>query len=414
MAALKVLTFGWELAPVLTGGLGVVCRELTDALIEKDIKVTFVVPKFPNDININGISLINASNYPINTAQLLTVNTEAFIDPYGYYNEGVAVKLINGKIQFGNELYGIDLLQDVEKYALAAQEISKNIDCDVIHCHDWMTGVAALKAKSILNKPLIVHIHSTEYDRSANNPYPLILKYEQKILDGADHIIAISQYTKKIIVEKYHICPDKVSVVHNAIGKSKGSELTSDTASTDRIKNVLFLGRLTVQKGADYLLKAAKKVLDRKRNVRFVIVGNGPMLKKLVDMSFDLGISDSVIFAGSMGHGQVDEAYKQASLFVMPSVSEPFGITALESIKNGTPVLISKQSGASEVIKNGLKVDFWDIDAMASKIISVLNHEPLASTLKANGYRDLQKLTWSNQADKVIEIYQRLISEYSA
>lgn len=410
MSSLKVLTFGWELAPVLSGGLGVVCRDLTEALVSKDVKITFVVPKLPHTFLHSGFNLVNASSISLDEELLKTINISTPLLPY----DTSACKIqncINSKFKYDQDLYGVNLLEEVECYAMTAAKIAATEPHDIIHAHDWMTGIAALKAKKVSGKPIVFHVHSTEYDRTANNPRPAIMEYEKLALEGADRIIAISEYTKKIVVEKYHINPNKISIVHNAINTDDMNDSLNKLDTKVRDKMVLFLARLTIQKGADYLLQAAQKVLQKKRNVKFVIVGKGPMLSKLVDMSFELGINKQVIFAGSMNHEDVDQAYKRADLFVMPSVSEPFGLTCLEAIKNGTPVLISKQSGASEVIKNALKVDFWDVDTMASKILSVLEHDSLATTLTENGFRDLRKLTWNGQADKVVEIYHELISE---
>lgn len=406
MGSIKVLTFGWELAPVMNGGLGVVCKNLTESLSNKGVDITFVIPKFPSEFNNNtNFKLINASNIDIN-CNLESLSIPSYISPYISSYEYKYIK--NNSNKFDSDLYGINLLLEVEKYALRAKELCKNLNIDIIHSHDWMTSVAGVEAKKTLNKPLVFHIHSTEYDRSANNPNPDILKYEKYALDNADKIIAVSKYTKNMIVEKYGIDSKKIHVVHNAVDFTN-NDIKPLGFKSSQDKHVLFLARMSVQKGADYLLKAAKKVIEKKNNVKFIFVGNGPILDKLIEMSFDLKINNNVIFTGSLSHDQVDKAYSHADLFVMPSVSEPFGLTPLEAMKNGTPVLISKQSGVSEVIKNCLKVDFWDIDEMASKILSILYNEPLSLSLSKNGYHDINQLTWSRQADKVIEVYQELI-----
>jgi len=409
MSRLKVLMFGWELAPVLSGGLGVVCRDLTDALSLKDIEVTFVIPKLPQQINVNNFKLINASLYKISEESWKTIYVESSLLPYQDYICPDGTIKINCHDKFDTDLYGVNLISEVERFALVTSEIVKNISCDIIHCHDWMTSIAGIQAKKILNKPLVIHIHSTEYDRTAGWPNPLILNYEKLGLKMADMVIAISEYTKNMLIEKYNVPSEKIEVVHNAINSEVNSSFTEKSDSNDKI--VLFLARLSIQKGADYLLKAAQKVLQVKKNVKFVIVGKGPMLKTLINLAITLDISDNVIFTGALSHEEVDKAYRFADLFVMPSVSEPFGLTCLESIKNGTPVIISKQSGVSEVVKNCLKVDYWDIDMLASKIISVLNHESLSDSLSTNAYYDLRSLTWDKQADKVIAIYQKLISK---
>ena len=408
MSAIKVLMFGWELAPIMSGGLGVACRNLTDALSLKGAEITFVVPKLPIDISPEKFKLLNAANVEFDKKLLKKISVDCAICPYistTLYDYEYSGK----KFASSSELYGQNLIMEVERYALAAAELSRNIQTDIIHAHDWMTALAAIEAKKILKKPMIFHIHSTEYDRSANNPNPTILKYEKIALEKADKIIAVSKFTKNILIEKYSINPDKIFVVHNAIDNSKGSGIISEGFKSSHEKIVLFLARMSVQKGADYLLKAAKLVLSKKKNIKFVFVGNGPMLDELIEMSFDLGISDNVVFTGGLSHDQVDKAYSKADLFVMPSVSEPFGLTPLEAMKNGTPVLISKQSGVSEVIKNCLKVDFWNINDMASKILSILYNDTLSESLSSNGYRDLNQLTWSRQADKVLEVYQNIL-----
>jgi len=410
MSKIKVLMFGWELAPVITGGLGVVCRDLTDALTLKDVDITFVIPKLPQEIVLDNFKIINASNYRLSQKQWKSIAIESCLIPYqdefSWLNiENAKNHIINNK--FDTELYGMNLISEVERYTIIAREISKKIECDIIHAHDWMTALAAIEAKKVLHKPFILHIHSTEYDRTAGWPNPMIINYEKIGLNSADKIIAISQYSKNILIEKFKINPDKIVIVHNAINKP--FDMKNDEKDDNKEKIVLFLARLSVQKGADYLLKAAQKVLTVKKNVKFVIVGKGPMLKTLIDLAFTLGINDNVIFTGALSHEQVDNAYKQADLFVMPSVSEPFGLTCLEAIKNGTPVIISKQSGVSEVINNCLKVDYWDTDMMASKIISILNHESLRNTLTENGLNELKELTWEKQADKVIRIYQEFV-----
>jgi len=409
MSRLKVLMFGWELAPVLSGGLGVVCRDLTDALSVKDVEVTFIIPKLPQKVTVDNFKLINASLYKISKEKWKTIFIESMMLPYQDYFCADGEVKFNCQEKFDNDLYGVNLISEVERFALITSEIVKDIDCDIIHVHDWMTSIAGIQAKKILNKPLVMHIHSTEFDRTAGWPNTMILNYEKLGLINSDLIIAISEYTKNILIDKYKIPSEKIEVVHNAINSTINIGLQEKEFTKEKI--VLFLARLSIQKGADYLLKAAQKVLQNKKNVKFVIVGKGPMLKTLINLAISLDITDNVIFTGALSHEEVDKAYSFADLFVMPSVSEPFGLTCLEAIKNGTPVIISKQSGVSEVVKNCLKVDYWDVDALASKIISVLDHDSLSQSLSENGFYDLRSLTWDKQADKVIAIYQKLITK---
>lgn len=306
------------------------------------------------------------------------------------------------------DVYGLNLFEEVERYSFRAFEIVRGQNFDVIHAHDWMTFKAAVNAKLASQKPLIVHVHATEYDRSAGHPNPAVLDYERYGLENADLVIAVSNYTKNIIMDKYGIPEKKIRVIHNAVEKTPIT-LSLKNESQFEEKTILFLGRLTIAKGADYLLKAAQKVIQIYPTVKFVFVGKGEMIKELIDLSIDLGISQNVVFTGWLNHKQVDEAYRRADLFVMPSITEPFGLTALEAMRNGTPVLISRQSGVSEVIQNCLKVDFWDIDNMATKILSVLKYKPLKDTLSENGHTDVDHMSWEKQTAKIVDIYKKLI-----
>lgn len=411
MASIRVLMFGWEFAPIVTGGLGVVCRDLSESLVKKDVKLTFVLPKFPKEVNINHLKLVNASYVEVEDAVLKQIQVPAFLSPYSNrdnYKENIRMaRSIGMDVSDQGELYGMNLFEELEKYGKQAYQIAQDNQPDIIHAHDWMTFRAAENAKKLTGAPLIVHIHATEYDRSGGNPYKEIYEYEKAGMQAADKIIAVSERTKATIVSKYNIPEDRVLVVHNAVNHSpKGLKFPS---LPEQKKSVLFLGRMSIQKGADYLLRAAQKVVQVIPDARFIFVGKGDMLKNLIELSIDLGIAENVVFTGFMSHEDVDRAYAQANLFVMPSISEPFGITALEAIRNGTPVLMSKQSGASEVVHNCLKVDFWDITEMANKIIAVLEHAPLAQTLSNEGYTDLERLTWDSQAEKVVKIYRDLL-----
>lgn len=403
--------FGWELAPIVYGGLGVVCRSITERLIQSGVKVTYIIPKLPVDVSIPQLNLINASTVTLDEQLFKQISVHSTLTPY-VNNEKYQQFLNFLRLkEFGNQnedVYGMDLFTEVERYAYRSRELVAHEDFDVIHAHDWMTFKAAVFAKEISGKPLVVHIHATEYDRSAGHPNPAVLDYERFGLENADEIIAVSNFTKKTIMDNYQIPEHKITVVHNAIEKPRRLE-QNDNIEQD-YKTVLFLGRLTIAKGADYLLKAAQKVVQVMPHVKFVFVGKGEMIKNLIDMSIDLNISGNIVFTGWLSQEQVDKAYKQADLFVMPSITEPFGLTALEAMRNGTPVLISRQSGVSEVIQNCLKVDFWDIDAMANKILSVLKYKPLQETLRENGQIDINHIDWATQTDKIINIYRELIS----
>lgn len=408
--SLKVLMLGWELAPIVYGGLGVVCRSITERLIRSGIQVTYVIPKLPVSVEIPNLNLINASSVTLDEKMFKQLTVNSTLSPYINNERYLQFLHFIRKNHLGgqdDDVYGMDLFSEVERYSYRVRELVSLSDFDVIHAHDWMTFKAAVFAKEISGKPLIVHVHATEHDRSAGNPNPAVLEYEQFGLDNADKIIAVSGYTKNRIIDNYKIPASKISVVHNAIERDEKHQ-KAETTKPDVTPMVLFLGRLTIAKGADHLLQAADKVVSVVPDAKFVFVGKGEMIKELIDMSIDLGISQNVVFTGWLSHTQVDEAYRSADLFVMPSITEPFGLTALEAMRNGTPVLISRQSGVSEVIQNCLKVDFWDIDGMANKILSVLRYLPLQETLRENGHYDVNHISWESQTNKIIDIYNEL------
>jgi glycosyltransferase involved in cell wall biosynthesis len=278
----------------------------------------------------------------------------------------------------------------------------------VIHAHDWLTYKAGINAKKISGKPLIVHVHATEFDRTGGNSINQdVYRLEKEGMDYADKIITVSNYTKNMVVANYGIDPRKIEVVHNAV------EFTDfrwpDAKIKDGIKTVLFLGRITLQKGPDYFVYAAKRISDIYPNVRFIVVGSGDMQPFMIKKSAELGISDRMIFAGFMQGDDVDKAFQMADVYVMPSVSEPFGITPLEALRNHVPVIISKQSGVSEVLRNALKVDFWDIDEMTNKVVSVLKYSELHEELRDNGVDEVRKFSWDNPAGKCMDIYHNLM-----
>jgi glycosyltransferase involved in cell wall biosynthesis len=272
---------------------------------------------------------------------------------------------------------------------------------DGVHCHDWLTMKAGITLKEKWGIPLILTIHSTEYDRSGwIYPNQWFIDIEREGMEKADRIIAVSHYTKRVIVDKYGINPDKITVVHNAV---------YPIPEGHKKEIVLFLGRLTIQKGAEFFLKAAKKVNDFEPDTKFVIAGTGDMMPKLISQALDMKISDRVIFTGRLTEDEVKHIYGISSVYVMPSVSEPFGITALEAISAGTPTIASKTAGFSEAFKNCLRVDFWDTDEMANKIISLLRYDPLHRTLAKEGKREIDLFTWDRVADKTIEVYNGVI-----
>lgn len=403
---MKVLMFGWEFPPYNKGGLGTACHGLAKGLSKNGIQVTFVIPKALGKLDSDFVDLISAEDCIIDI-QRISSPLSAYMTPEEYQQEILRDNFSPTK---KIEIYGKDLFLEVERYARKAGAIAKEKAHDVIHAHDWMAYKAGIAAKKISGKPFIAHVHATEFDRTGGNGVnQYVYSIEREGLHAADRIIAVSQFTKDKIVEHYGITPEKIEVIHNAVEFNKDS-FRSHEGGMQGDKVVLFLGRITLQKGPDYFLYAAKKVLEYMDNVTFIIVGSGDMQPFLIEKSAQLGIADKFLFTGFLQGKEVDRAYRMANLYVMPSVSEPFGITPLEAMRNNVPVIISKQSGVSEVISHCLKVDFWDVDEMASKIISVLEHQELHSSLCKNGSNEVRKFNWETPARKCIDIYNRIVN----
>ncbi len=405
---MKVLMFGWEFPPFNTGGLGTACYGLTKALSKQGVDITFVIPTAPKPIKSDFVNFIVASCTSFLDIKRVSSLLVPYISSKGYDSMYRQRSMTSDK-NFGL-IYGQNLFEEVNRYAMKAREIAINETFDLIHCHDWMTYLAGIEAKKISKKPLIVQVHATEFDRTGGHPNQAVYDIERMGMHAADLIIAVSNFTKNKIIKHYGIRPEKVFVVHNAIEFTDFPDKEYfKIKSQDKI--VLFLGRITLQKGPDYFLDAAKKVIENEKNIKFIIAGSGDMEADMIERAARLGIAQHVLFTGFLRGDDIDRAYKMADLYVMPSVSEPFGITPLEAMRNGTPVLISKQSGVSEVIKNCLKVDFWDIDEMASKIIAVLKYNALHHCLKEHGLIEIKKISWDDSAKKCIDIYEKALSK---
>ena len=399
--------FGWEFPPISSGGLGTACAGLTKGLSNNNVEITFVLPYAPSSLNPNYMKLISAGDYPGKIKfKAIDSPLKAYITSSAY---AVYAKDLAKSKSTSSTLYGTNLYEEVYRYAQKAKFIAMTEDFDIIHCHDWMTFAAGIEAKKASKKPLVIQIHATEFDRTGGNPNQAVYNLEKEGMMAADSIIAVSNFTKNKIVEHYGVNPTKISVVHNAVEFTARQLKHEEFAIKRHDKLVLFLGRITLQKGPDYFVYAAKKVLERDPNVKFVIVGQGDMQAFIINKIAELGISNKVLFTGFLTGPDIDRIYKMADVYVMPSVSEPFGITPLEAMRNGTPVIISKQSGVSEVIDHCLKVDFWDINQLASKILSVLNYKALHSCLQENGYSEVNKFNWNDSARKCIDVYTKTL-----
>ena len=393
---MKVLMLGWELPPHNSGGLGVACFHMCKALARNGVDIEFIVPYTADHGDITFMKVTAATAFNVKQIQKGGMAYDSF--KYTYSDSTIE---------------HVSIFEQSERYVKAVEGIATLGEFDIIHAHDWLTFRAALRAKEVSGKPLIAHVHATEFDRAGGKAgNPLVHEIEYMGLLLADKIIAISQLTKNIIINEYDIPADKVDVVHNSIDTTIYNELDPHNAYTylQKMKAhgyrvVANIGRLTVQKGLYNLLLAAKEVVSRAPKTIFLIVGSGEQYQELLQLSADLGISKNVVFTDFQRGKNLRDAFAIADLFVMPSVSEPFGLTPLEAIGYGTPALVSKQSGVAEVITNCLKVDYWDVNEMANQIYSVVTNDSLRDELHAQSFAEFMKLSWDAAAQKLVGSY---------
>lgn len=444
---MRVFMLGWEFPPFISGGLGTACYGLTKAMSGIGTDVLFVLPRpvsTPFSTHVRLMSprpgsplagtmtefrldefehvvfhTIDASLNPYQTPQQYQtqVNRGLKATPVSANESAAAASApaasgLAAPAKRGDQYAG-DMFSEIQRYAALATEIARQESFDVVHAHDWMTFPAGMQVAAMKGVPLVVHVHSTEFDRSGEHVNQGIYDIERRGMHAAMKIIAVSHLTRSIITHHYGVSPDKVEVVYNAIEPSHNGFDPQKYGIHHDEKIVLFLGRITMQKGPEYFLAAAKKVLEVMDNVKFVMAGSGDMIRRTIEMAAAMGIGHKVLFTGFLRGGDVDKVFQMADLYVMPSVSEPFGIAPLEAMVHDVPVIISKQSGVSEVLTHALKVDFWDIDEMANKIIAVLRHPPLASTLRQHGSFEVRRLSWTDSARRCIEVYDKAIGGLS-
>lgn len=425
---MKVLMFGWEFPPHISGGLGTACYGLTKGMLNAtDTEITFVVPKAYGDEDKSTMNLLGANNVMLDSvitsyesflSQIRYIEVDSHIIPYASPEE--YYKLINKK-QFKNkELintnykgsinfsggYGPNLFQEIADYAFVASKIAGEQQFDVIHAHDWLCYPAGIAAKRITGKPLIVHVHATDFDRSGGSVNPAVYEIERNGMLEADIIIAVSNLTRNTIINNYGIPAEKVYTVYNAVDPTLNTVKDINTRLNDKI--VTFLGRITMQKGPEYFVEAAYQVLQKMDNVRFVMAGSGELLTRMIHRVASLKIGDKFHFTGFLKGEDVYNMFALSNVYVMPSVSEPFGISPLEAMQSNVPVIISHQSGVSEILKHALKVDFWDIDAMADAIYGVLNYPGLHNMFKKHGKTEVDNLKWENSAIEVRKLYDQI------
>lgn len=388
---------GWELPPYNSGGLGVVCHQLCKALARRDVDIEFILP-YSAEHDIDFMRITAAQPQDVAEVQHSGMAYDSYL--YRYFD--------------GRE-EAISLHAQVARYEQAVERLSKTVECDVIHAHDWLTFRAGLAARQQTGKPLIVHVHSVESDRAGGNGgNRLVREIEELGLTMADRVIAVSQHTKATIMRDYGIPADKIDVVHNSIEKTALPQLAADNVYSyvQALKNqgwrvVVNVGRLTVQKGLPNLLQAARVVVEKSPKTLFLIVGSGEQYHELLSLAAELGIAPNVLFTGFQRGQAWRDAFAIGDLFVMPSVSEPFGLTPLEAIQYGTPSLISRQSGVSEVLQNCLKVDFWDVREMANQITAAIDNPPLREELRRNLLKEYERLSWDQSVDRLQHIYDQ-------
>ena len=427
---MRVLMFGWEFPPHITGGLGTASYGLTKGMAScGGLDVIFVVPKAWGDEDQSIVRLIGANRIPVAfktvyykgfKTPIEKIEVESMIVPYidpedfwrisrseiSSYNLMVQANS-QGMVDFSGR-YDHNLMDEIQKYAIVASVIASENEFDIIHAHDWLAYPAGIAAKEASGKPLVIHVHATDFDRSGGNVNPQVYNIEKAGMDAADKIITVSNLTRDIVIHKYNIHPDKVETVYNAVEpvKLEGESLVCKGFDE---KIVTFLGRITMQKGPEYFIEAANKVLKVMNNVRFVMAGSGDMMEKMIRRAAALKITDRFHFTGFLKGCDVFTMLEMSDVYIMPSVSEPFGISPLEAMQSNVPVIISKQSGVAEILTHAVKTDFWDIDAMADAIYGILNYPNFADMIVKKGKEEVIGLKWDNSARHVKDIYERIL-----
>ena len=424
--------FGWEFPPHITGGLGTACFGMTKGLAKNGVDVLFVVPKAHGDEDETNVRLLNASDVTVNIdnekdrsywdrVQYMEIgsNIIPYVGPERFeqlVEEQRATSHFQSPVfmpryEFSGK-YGANLMEEVSRYALIGSSLAleHKDEFDVIHAHDWLTYSAGIAAKETTGKPLVVHMHATEFDRSGENINTLVYSIERRGMEAADIVITVSDLTRKIVVEKYGINPDKVITVHNAVEPNDKKRSEYETCGLKN-KVVTFLGRITYQKGPEYFVEAAHKILQYDPTIHFVMAGTGDLLPKMIRRVAQLKMGANFHFTGFLRGADVDKMFQLSDVFVMPSVSEPFGIAPLEAMRSNVPVIISKQSGVAEVLDYAVKVDYWDVDAMADAIYGLVNYPALSKMFAEKGLEEVISLKWNDAAAKIKRVYEDAINE---
>ena len=413
--------FGWEFPPHILGGLGTASYGLTRGMsMQEDMEITFVIPKPWGDEDQSFLKIIGANNTPIVWRDVSYETAKSrlgkFMDPQEYFNlrDNIYADFNYmhtndlGCVEFSGK-YPDNLLEEINNYSIVAGVIARTYDFDIIHSHDWLTYSAGLHAKTITGKPLVIHVHATDFDRSGGDVNPVVYNIEKNGMDNADHIICVSNLTRRIVIEKYHQDPSKVTTVHNAVEPLSKEKIAIGRLTKVPEKVVTFLGRITMQKGPEYFVDAATRVLKNANHIRFVMAGSGDMMNKMIRLVADRGIADKFHFTGFLKGEQVYEMLNSSDVYVMPSVSEPFGISPLEAMQCGVPSIISYQSGCSEILQNVIKTDYWDVDGMADAIYSICTYPGMSEFLRVEGKKEVDEIKWEYAGQKVRDIYNKFV-----
>lgn len=423
---MKVLMFGWEFPPHILGGLGTASYGITKGLsVQPDVHITFCLPKPWGDEDKSFMNIIGMSETPIvwrdvdydYVKQRLgnKMSPELYYalrdNIYADFNYRLTDEL--GCIEFSGR-YPDNLQDEINNYSIVAGVIARQQEYDIIHAHDWLTYPAGIHAKSVSGKPLVIHVHATDFDRSRGHVNPTVYGIEKDGMDHADCIMCVSELTRQTVINHYHQDPTKVITMHNAVYPLSQDildmvEERRKEHEHRKEKVVTFLGRITMQKGPEYFVEAASLVLQRTHNIRFCMAGSGDMMNDMINMVATRGIADRFHFPGFMRGQQVYEAFADSDVYVMPSVSEPFGISPLEAMQCGVPSIISKQSGCAEILDKCIKTDYWDINAMADAMYSICTNESLHQYLKEEGKKEVDQITWEKVGKRIYDVYNQLI-----
>lgn len=423
---MRVLMFGWEFPPYISGGLGTACLGLTKGLAHHGTDILFVLPRLDSGEEGGHLTLLGANRVraKVGIQEILELRDRVSVlevlsplRPYLTEKEYRRIlendKLITTEAilgQLDNDFsggYGENLMAEIIRYSLVAARVASTEQFDVIHAHDWMTAPAGMEAKRVSGKPLVIHAHALEFDRSGEHVNQKVYDIERAGFEAADRIVAVSHFTKDTIVKRYSIDPAKITVVHNAVSKERRlGQMRIEKPFKEKL--VLFLGRITFQKGPDYFVEAAAKVLKKNPDVRFAMAGSGDMFPRMVERMAELRMADKFHFLGFVRGADVERIYAMSDLYIMPSVSEPFGITPLEAMVYDVPSIVSKQSGVAEIMEDAVKIDFWDVDRLAFEILDILGNEKRAAKLIESGRRTLKKVQWELAAENVLAVYRQL------